>query len=200
MAQPSVAQPALTLFSIEQQLQELLAFAETAETPEEKAAAQAEIDKYVAAQVRKVDGIAHAVRTCQAWAEKAAVEADRLQRLAKSWSARADQIKTSAIRAMEAHGVRVLETPTSRLRVCGNGGVQPMEVDESRVPEAFKDVTVRIDMAAFKWLLSLLSQYRDCLQTVKFETRLDDVRKALLAGHEVPGARLLERGKHLRVE
>ena len=35
-----------------------------------------------------------------------------------------ERIKESAMRAMQAHGVKTLETTTNKLTVCGNGGLQ----------------------------------------------------------------------------
>ena len=185
----------LPLFQIEVELLELLTLAEDSTlTPQELSVIDTQISVYMSAEVRKVDGIAGTIRHCL----RAAEECARIAAMGSMWEARAKRIKDSAMRAMQAHGVKTLETPTNKLTVCGNGGLQPLEVyDETQVPDTYKTVTVTMSVAEWESVRDVLTEeYKAGL----YEVSGQSVRKELDANRPVPGTRLLERGSHLRVK
>lgn len=182
---------AVSLYHVESELIELMAMADNEDlTPEERVAVEAQIAEYITAEVRKVDGVAAAVRICQRNAAIAKEEAERIAKHAAAWEAREKRIKESALRAMVENGVTQLQTATNRLRVQGNGGLEPLEIGD--VGDEYKRVNVTMSLG--RWMV--MGQ-----PGVRNETSCDSglIREALKRG-PVEGAQLLPRGKHLRVE
>ncbi len=187
--------PPLSLHRIEDELMQLIQAREDAAAeglmPEELKVFDAEIDRYVAAEVRKVDGIAHAINGALAFAAEAQREADRLADRAKAWKARADRIKAATLYAMQMHGVRVLETSTNRLRVQANGGVAPLEVNAEVLSPEYLDVMVKMPVSeAIRLELTFNASWPS----------QERIREALKRGENVIGAKLGEWGVHLRCE
>lgn len=123
----------LSLYTIQTELSELLNEREEAEEagdPDAVEAIDVQLGLYFKAEIKKIDGVVHAIRTYQDAAAQAKAEADRLAQRAKRFQDRADQIKARALQAMQDHRVKRLETPTNTLRVQGNGGLQPLDVLE----------------------------------------------------------------------
>lgn len=232
--------PPMPLYRIAAELQELLELREDAEAqgalPEELAAIEERIKQYALAEVKKVDGIAHAVSACNAFAEECEKEAARLTAMAKRHRNRLERIKAAALWAMQTLGIRRLDTPTNKLRVQANGGVEPLEVyDLSEVPRDLKQVTVTLPMRIWHEFQIAIAKgdYMypgSVLPPAKVEVQQDAIRAELkkrvpcpecitsmgrrkdgpgpcprCEGYgtvpaSVPGARLLPRGSHLRVE
>jgi len=196
----------LSLFAIEEQLIQLIAFAEDPDlTPEEREVAAGEIQKYVAAEVRKVDSIRGYLRHCEVMAWAARGEARRQLDNATIWENRQQRIKGYCFDAMQHAGLKKLEGNTGTLQVKGNGGVQPLQVNnESLVPEEYCDYVGRISGRMWRTVLKIcaavsapdVSKDDVDLQRVPNNKR---VREALASG-PVPGAQLLERGAHLEVK
>lgn len=209
-AKPSLAGLGnLALYQIQDDLMQLLGLAEEPDLdPESKAAIDQQISAYFMAQVRKVDGIAVAVRACRSAAAEVRAERARLDAILEAWEARERRIKDNAMYAMQAHGVRVLETPKNKLRIQGNGGVEPLFVDEKREVDEFHDITVTLTICQWCDLVKagLAAEVLTESQAVEFERRFpsfpsnERIRGALTRGNKVPGAQLLTRGQHLRVE
>jgi hypothetical protein len=135
-------------------------------------------------------------------AEYTRKEADRMYARAKAFEARVARIKETAKAAMQAHGVRVIETPNNTLRVQGNGGLQPLEiVDSLRIPEPCRSVTVTVSVPIFRTICAEIQTGSVLYELQRqFDSVVDNeaVRQALRIG-PVEGARLLERGTHLRI-
>jgi hypothetical protein len=191
----------LSLYQIEDDLMQLLALAEDPELdPEAKGAIDHEISKYFLAQVRKVDGIAGAVRKCRSAATEVRAEILRLQAIQDAWEARERRIKENAMYAMKTHGVKVLETAKNKLRIQGNGGLQPLDVfSEVEVPDEHKNVTLKFSAADYRKLWPHIVNM--ALSPIEKTVEVDGTRlRAALKLAPVNGARLLERSEHLRVE
>ena len=227
----------LTLYSIEAELQQLIDARILAEEegalPDELAVIDKLLAEYMAREVRKVDGIAHAVRAFQNAAVEAQNEARRINERAKQLEAQANRIKAAALAAMQAHGITRLETPTNRLRVQANGGVQPLDTDVVQLPDKYLRVTVTMPLNQWRAMASAFEEdpgmdqvkvaavaepdterirealkkfvpcpecHKDGIPSAKqlVECQRCGSRGAVPA--TVPGARLLERGFHLRVE
>lgn len=206
MAKPEPLPP-LSLYHIESDLQELLECREEAEAggslPEELSVIDERIRQYALAEVKKVDGIAMAMRSCMAFAEECEKEAARLTTMAKRHRSRLERIKASALWAMSALGITKLSTPKSALRVQGNGGVEPLEVyDATVLPESCRQYTVTMSGMAYRFIKDLCAgapQAIGVLEEAKAAPCTALIRAAL-RDSEVPGVRLLPRGSHLRVD
>lgn len=201
----------LALYQIETELAELLALRDQVEDegglPEDLAAIDKQIEAYCSAEVAKVDRIAGAIRACERNYDAALAEATRLKEQAKAWDARKEAIKGAALRAMQARGIKSLETPTNRLSVCGNGGLEPLAIEGERIPGAFVLVTMRLRSDMVGRLMDVLrastdQEMADALAVQLKPTEVDNraIREALKRGESVPGAKLLPRGEHLRLK
>lgn len=148
---PLAVAPKLSLFQIEHELVELIEFRESAETDEERKAADAQIQVYVEKEVRKVDNIRSYLRHCDVMAT-AAKEESRLQAdRAKAWTGRMDRLKASVLGIMQMIGEKKLEGRTGTLSVRGNGGQQALTItDESLVPDEFCDMTLIVPASIWK--------------------------------------------------
>lgn len=167
----------LPLYDIERQLFELMEYFDAEDlNSEERAAITAEIEKYAAAEVTKVDNIRGYLEHAQMLVDAHRQQAERQRRMAEHWDERIRYLKSVCIKALEAAGKTTVEGKTGSLSIQKNGGVQPMEIyDENKLP----------------------SKYTPMVITSPPDK--EAIRKALAAGEEVPGARLLERGVHLKV-
>lgn len=101
------------------------------------------IAEYFTREVRKVDGIARAIHAFTEAAEEAREESARIAKRAIALEAVVDRIKRSTIEAMQVHQVKKLETPTNGLRIQANGGKAPLLI-EGAVTEEFAKVTVTL--------------------------------------------------------
>jgi hypothetical protein len=128
--------PPLSLYKIDTELRELLEEREDVEAqgalPEEMKVIEDRINQYALAEVKKVDGIATAVRACNAFAEECEREAARLNTMAKRHRSRLERIKASALWAMQnmratcqqCKGSKVVEAGPKQI---GIGGYVPCE-------------------------------------------------------------------------
>lgn len=144
----------LSLFEVEHGIQELMDMRDAAvdegAPSDELAVIDKTIAEYFQKEVRKVNGIAHAITTYEAAAQIAKDEVERIQAHARRLQGRADRIRENALKAMQAFSVNKLETPTHRLSVCGNGGVEPLGAPNMELlPMALKRVI--LTMPAHLW-------------------------------------------------
>ena len=167
----------LSLYDLSRQLVELMAFREEPLESDERQAVDHEIARYVAAEIQKVDNIRGYLRQCELMEQGHRTEADRQTKMAQDWEERARVLKQASIRALENVGKTKVEGRTGSLRIQKNGGVQPLEItDEKAIPSEYTPLTITYPLDK------------------------DALRRDLAAGKVVPGARLSERGVHLRVE
>ncbi len=229
------------LYNILDELMKLQALAEEPDlADEERAAISEQIAKYMSAQIvgRKIDGIAATLRECEARAAIAAEESKREAKRAESWLARFQRIKDATLRAMQAHGIKKLETPSNVLRIQGNGGHAPLEVYAAgQLPGDLRRYQVQLSGSDYVVLFGLVAisevskdertRLLKVLEAARWEPDGERIREAMrgprvecpeckgvldvtkgcercgavgTVAPEVPGARLLERGVHLRVE
>lgn len=140
----------LSLFEVEHGIQELMDMRDAAvdegAPPDELAVIDQTIAEYFQKEVRKVNGIAHAITTYEAAAQIAKDEVERIQAHARRLQGRADRIRENALKAMQAFGVKKLETPTHRLSVCGNGGIEPLDIGRDLLRPGYLLASVELDM------------------------------------------------------
>lgn len=222
--------PALSLWQIESALTQLVEARDAAEADGDSQAVSVidkELDAYLSREVKKIDSVAAMIRMCRAHVNVLKVEGEHIYERAAAWEAREKRIKEAALRAMQAHDVRVLETADTRLRVQKNGGKQPLEVDLTLLPSTYAVCIVSMPMDTWKRLEDITSETK--LLDAKADT--DKIREALkqwvpcveckgvgapwnnsssvpcprcngngTVPQTIPGARLLDWGSHLRVE
>lgn len=218
----------LNLYVIEESLEMLTEARELAEAEGDSEALKVidgEIEKYLTKEAAKVDSYAGLIRRTILEAEVCKAEAHRLLDRAKAAQADVDRLKQTALTVMERFGVKELKTPTNTLRVQANGGVRPLEITPGAVPREFQEVT--IVMRAPDWDAMENAVGASLLKWKSFESNPDNqaIREALTQrvpcpecrkndemdiycprcegigtiANPIPGARLLERGKHVRV-
>jgi len=126
----------------------------------------------------KVDNYAAYIQTLTFRAKARKEEAKRLTERAKISENHADRMKDFLKKVLEFNEVKKIDTPRFLVSVAGNGGKQPLECNV--LPEDLPD------------------EYRT--EKVTYAKNGDAIREALLAGKEVAGCRLLERGTSLRIK
>lgn len=155
-----------SLAEIVERLAALLDTVDLVETPEDRQACEAEIAETLAAEVRKVDGIASFLSYCESMQRFASEEISRLHERKARFARHEDRLRQYVIRTMEDADVKRLEgkTATFHLRACASSADIR---DESAIPEKFKvsKVVITVDKRA--------------------------VRAALESGEDVPGAELI---------
>lgn len=125
-------------------------------------------------QERKLDGYGWWIRSMEADAAVCRAEAEHFRAKAKSLENRTKWAKDKLMEHMTSVGQRKIATGRFTFAIQRNGGLQPVVVyNEDEIPEQYLETRVIV--------------------------RQSDVQTALVAGKEVPGAKLLERGEHLRV-
>jgi hypothetical protein len=203
----------LALYQIEQRLAELLELRNIAAEDGDTEALEAidkQFEEYFLREVKKIDGICHALHAFEQAACAAEIEATRMKNRANYLMAQRDRIKAATLKAMQDHGVRVLETPTNKLRVQANGGLEPMEVSGiEELPSELLTVIARVPESVWVDVLEITEAFGDyatysvlekASAIAKTEPNSEAIRQALKRGEEVPGAKLLPRGVHLRIE
>ena len=168
----------LPLYDVERQLIELIQFSESEDLdPEARATVDEEIDRYVAAEIAKVDNIRGYLVHCEMMQEAAEREAQRQQARAHRWKARLERVKASSVKALREAGKTKVEGKTGVLRAQKNGGKLAMEItDEKQIPTEYTPMVITYPLDGEK------------------------LRKDLEGGKYVPGAKLGDRGFHLRLD
>jgi hypothetical protein len=124
----------------------------------------------------KVDGYATLIMEMEDRAKARRDEARRLHGLAGTDENAAKRMKERLTYFMLTHNERKIETDYHRLWIQKNGGKTPMFVEEGLLPKEYmKEVTTYV-------------------------VDQEKLRADLEAGKEIPGAKLLEKGHHLRVK
>ena len=192
--------PPQSLFRIEQGLANLIAAREECETDEERQAFDVQIREYVAAEIRKVDGIASYRLMCKARISEIQGEIDRLIALQSSWMARESRINEATMYAMQSFGEKRLEGATHAVRVQANGGLAPLVINNPElIPAHLQTATVTMSVRLLRSICRDLSEV-ECREIYKTVTEPDNerIREALKGTETVPGAHLGPRGEHLR--
>lgn len=165
----------LTLLDIETGLIDLYQQQDLAETETERQQIRTAIEAYLKAEVTKVKRIRAYVLHEEAKAKAKREEAARQIAGAEACERHIEHVKAFCMRTLQEIGKDRVETNDGRIRIQGNGGKRSMEIyDENLLPPQYTIVQIVPDNEA--------------------------IRKELEAGKHVPGAKLLERGRHCRIE
>ena len=222
--QPPGALSRLSLYDLADDLVSLLALRE--EMAEEKEATDAidgAIAEYMAALPTQVDPVAHVLLTLESQEKLAAEEVARIAARRRRIASAAERLRRYCCNILlqlpkPKNGSRKLEGSTSTLLLKGNGGVEPLDVyDESLVPEEYCTATITMPWTQYVEIPSIH------IGAAKVTRSIDNaaVRKGIASQcwfcqggpekegcgvcggsgmHNVPGARLLERGHHLEIK
>ncbi len=142
----------LSLHNIETDLRELALEREEAESADVVAMIDAEIQRYIEAEIRKCDGIADFCVHLDALQKDIDGEIKRLQARQYKVKRTLDRIKDTVKFVMagmpwKEGKPRKIEGVRHTISLRGNGGKQAVVVtDESLVPDAFKRVTITVDL------------------------------------------------------
>lgn len=198
----------LTLYEIGFEMREvraLLDAAGEATTDAERDAITGALTQYMEAEVRKVDNLFRFVRNEEAVIAAKKNEAQRLSESARLHQSRIDRLKLYVLGVMEALGYKKLEGRLGALSVRGNGGQLPLVVDESILPDRYRETIVHMSLEDWRFMLAAAREkaHNDGWTGSTKPTGGGPfdaaIRAALERGEDVPGARLEERGKHLRI-
>jgi len=124
----------------------------------------------------KIDSYAFVIAQEQARADVCAKQAAEFQQKATTAKNKVEFLKTRMMEHMDSLETKTLITDRFRFSIAANGGMEPVYIhDADLIPEALK---VAVEPAPDK----------------------SAIRIALQNGETVPGAILMERGKHLRIK
>ena len=157
----------LTLYEISDHLVSLLDTFDLCETDEQRAECNAEIERYVDAQIRKVDSFCRFLSHLESQTELAEKEIKRLKAREAVFANLLERLEKYAIFTMQRNNLRKLDGDTAKLMLRVN--TRGVDIDnEELVPAKFK--------------------------TIRQEIQIDKrgIKKAIDAGEEVPGAHLRE--------
>jgi Siphovirus Gp157 len=196
----------LSLWNIEQTLQDLADARESAEDAGDAEALKvidSEIAAYLTKETAKIESYACLIRSKQTEANVLANEASRLLERSRRMNADVARLKENALVAMQAFNVTEFKTPSNTMRRQKNGGLQALEVDKfgdgsPDVDEDFFDVVVVIPIKEWARIVDVGKIGAASHIIVKRVISEDRLRDALALG-PVAGARLRERGEHVRV-
>src|SRR5574337_514760 len=208
----------LTLYGIETQLLELLAFREDvesdpdaspAEIAESLKACDESIEAYVRAEVEKADGIAEYLNECSARAAVLREESKRLAQWAGLWAARRDRLERVVVSVMQHVKRLKIEGHRSSLAVRKN----PPSVEIRQpdlVPAAYRKLTVRMSVDLYERLAAhllkndqggvLFAELLEARSTAAEEVSKSKVSEELKAGVGVPGCQLVTDRVRLEVK
>lgn len=126
----------------------------------------------------KADGYAFVVQRINSDIDSISAEIKRLQERKKAFEARAERIKETLMKSMNAIGRKKIQTATHTFTVAKNGGTIPVVISPfataNDVPDEFR--------------------------SVKYDFNKDAIREALEAGEILDFAKLGERGESLRIK
>lgn len=122
----------------------------------------------------KIQNVAYVDRELTADIEKLDAEIKYLQDKKKTISKHKTNLRTRVQEMMEALGIEEIKAGVFTAKIVGSGGLKPMEVQEDKVPDEYMKITYEIDK--------------------------EKIRTDLENGKELSFAKLLERGKSLRLK
>lgn len=185
--------PSETLFVIERQLQELVAAREECETDEERKVVDGELQRYITAEIKKVDGIASYIRYCQSQEDAADAEIDRLKARREVWKNRRERLRMGVLAVMQTFGERKLDGKTATLAIRLN----PPSVITSAIeliPSEFTRNRIVADGEIWKMIVKVLQQaglkIPDLRLLVETEPKKSEIAGELKRGRPVGGCRL----------
>jgi hypothetical protein len=201
-----VPAPKASLYMIEKTLQDLeIAHSEAFDEGNAEALAviDDEIAKYLTKETEKIDGYSALIRLHEHYTAGIDAEIDRLKALKKEEIQRIDTLKTNAIAAMTAYGIKELRTATHSLTIRGNGGPKPLKMPEdiNDLPTDCKKVEIKMPLSVWRLINLRLGKSFEFFPEIHITVLADNtyIRSVLERKEPIPGCELLDRGKQLKV-
>lgn len=195
--------PKMSLYQIEDSLSMLSDERERAvQDGDEEAIAAIDkaIGEYLTKEAAKVTSYVALIRSREMVIAQADSEIARLARIQREAVADVERLKKTALDVMNRFGVKELKaTPGGGLRIQGNGGSEPLEVNDETLRESFKRVNVTLSGDVFNKLRNDPAYVGLLGSSFQWSADNTRIREALTRGEFVAGAKLLDRGEHLRV-
>jgi Siphovirus Gp157 len=216
-----------SLYVIEDSLRQLAELRDAAELEGDSEALKVidqQIADYLARVGTKVSSYVTLIRSRSAIVDACEAELDRIERIQRSAQAVVDRLKSTALVVMQRFGVTLLrdERTGHGLRRQANGGLRRIEITSyDDLPDEYTPVTVRLSPQTWAKMPKEIAE--KCV-VVQVTIDTEPIRKALgervrcpeCAGNPptsecprckgagnipntIPGAKLLERGEHVRV-
>ncbi len=193
---------ALTLYNLESELTALLDTEDLAESEEQQLAILREIATVTDAAVAKRDNVIRMFRHLELQQANVDAETKRLTELKAAYARCQERLEGYVMRVMQElvpepkKGARKLEGSIGVLKLAKKAA--PLEIeDESKIPVKFKRVKVTVDADVWqRFAPDPLVQ----LARADYEVKRNEVKEALKAGAEVPGADLAMESFRLEVK
>jgi hypothetical protein len=209
----------ISLYQIEAALQSLVDLREQAEAEGDSEALKVidqQLREYLTKEAAKVTSYVALIRKREQDLYACLKEEQRIHYLRVAAQADIDRLKANALAAMQQFGVKELKaTPGGGLRIQGNGGKEPLEIAEwpkdpgGRYEARSADVGAIFEVPVKLFAVPDTERIREALaQRVPcplcqaknwIEAQCPRCAGAGTIPNTVPGAKLLERGEHLRV-
>lgn len=159
------------------------------------------IRDYLKREVKKVDGCAFAIKEFEARAVAKYAESGRLHNAALRDEETAKRIKQMVLEVMQEFGEKKLPGRLFTISRQGNGGVQPLTIAQpDLVPLDKQRIKVEISAKDEPRVWNLLMEAHVAFIMGEAEPHNQLIREALERGEGVMGARLEERGEHIRIK
>lgn len=146
--------------------------------------AEEALDEYLASlgdeRDQKIEAYCFRMKTIEAVSKIRIAESKRLADLAAVDTANVERMKARLLAFFEIHGLTKLELEQFRIWTQQNGGKAPLQTDE--------------------WVESMPYELDDRFQVRYVRPSLETIREALENGELLDFARLLPRGKHIRIK
>ena len=166
----------MNIYDLTNEYINLLALAEDPEVDlEELSTAMEEISGEIE---DKADGYAFVVQRINSDIDSISAEIKRLQERKKVFESRAERIKETLMKSMNAIGRKKIQTATHTFTVAKNGGKIPVVISP----------------------FATANDIPDEFRSVKYDFNKDAIREALEAGEILDFAELGERGESLRIK
>ncbi len=186
----------LSLWQIEDALVQLVHIREEAETEHDKLVADAAIEAYVRAEVRKVDGILAYLRSCQSHAAAALAEAERIAAIGRMWAKREERLKEIVLSVMQQFEVKRLEGQYGDFIERANPSSVEI-TDASLVPDELCQYEGKIGGGLMYHIREVLAPFPVTFEAIfRLMERVPmkaKIAAAIKAGEAVAGARLVDK-------
>lgn len=200
----AAAQPRVSLFVIEETLEQLEAIRAAAEADGDTEALQvidAEIVLYLTKESEKIDSYAALIRRNEATIEACEEEMQRIGAIKRQAEATVRRLKANALSIMRVLDVKELKGSLNTFRRQANGGALPIDV-AANLPASYQTATVKLPMN--QWLrivkeMRIENSSEIGIKSIDSAPDLATIRKDLDAGEDVPGARFGVRGENVRL-
>lgn len=156
---PNKLDHGITLWQIEEEKLALIELRDECATEEERAAVDAEVRKYVEAEISKVHRVAGLMRYFDAFVDTIKAEQERLAKKRAMWEGHYGRVRQMVLEVMQARGLRKIEGGTERFRIQKNGAKSVVVDDPAVIPDEYVRANIKMSMKNWKALLAAAGGY-----------------------------------------